>query len=272
MEYNIPQALRAAIIPSGGVGQSTLFSLLAAAALVALVLLFGGGFGAFFNLNSIIIVLGGTAVATLISYSVDDMLRTIGVVVSSFLSAPISAHHRIHRLLSIANQVRREGTLVLQSHCNREPDPFFRKGLELVLDGVPEEEVKRTLELEIMYADDPYARASQVLSSMGSVAPAMGLIGTLIGLVQMLQHLDSPEKIGPAMAIALLTTLYGALLANVLFLPLAGKLQARGNREQQVKKLTLEGLMEVARGVNPRLIETRLQGFIAPDERQAHFG
>jgi len=153
----------------------------------------------------------------------------------------------------------------------RERDPFFKKCLMLLVDGYDAPELRKILEMELAYLDDRHRRGARLFQTMGAIAPAMGLIGTLIGLVQMLGNLDDPSEIGPAMAVALLTTFYGAVLANLVFLPLAGKLRTRSEEETLYKEMTIEGICGIAEGLNPRMIKQRLFSFLPPEKRYAEY-
>ena len=253
------------------VDHGTIIGAIAAFGLVIIAIYLGGNLSSFWDLNSIIIVVGGTFGATLINFPFRDLTQTLSALKSVFFPDPIAPQDRIDRILSLALNARKNGHLSMQSELNYESDLFVRKCIELAVDDVPMEDVRRILDTELSFQEDKHRRGAQLLQAMGTVAPAMGLIGTLIGLVQMLQHLDDPNKIGPAMGLALLTTFYGAMLANVIFIPLAGKLIRRSEEEQRIKELTAEGIIDIARGINPRLVEQKLFGFLAPEERISRF-
>lgn len=250
----------------------TLWGAVAAFGLVFIAIMLGGGLASFLDLNSLLIVLGGTVGATLITFPLDDFLKTAAVLRTALFPQRSSALNRIDKLIEFAQTSRTSGELSLEHYTFSEPDPFLRDCLQLLVDGVKPEEIRRMLELEISSLDDRHRRGAQLFYTMGSVAPAMGLIGTLIGLVRMLENLNDPSQIGPAMALALLTTFYGAILAHIVFIPLAGKLRTRSEEEQWLKELTLEGVISIAEGVNPRLIEQRLQAFLPPELRFSRFG
>jgi chemotaxis protein MotA len=238
---------------------------------VLLAILLGGGLASFLDLESFLIVIGGTIGATLITFPLDDFARTLVVLRTAFFPNEDVAHPRIARLVELAKVARSEGELSLEQFSRSEPDPFFRKAIELIVDRIPPDEARRILEIEMAFLEDRHRRGAQLFQTMGTVAPAMGLIGTLIGLVRMLEHLEDPSRIGPGMALALLTTFYGALLAYILFLPLAGKLRARSEQEVLIKEITVEGIMCIAQGTNPRLVEQRLLSFLPPEQRYSLF-
>lgn len=250
---------------------ATLAGAVAAFGLMLLAIFLGGGVTLFFDLSSLLIVLGGTLGATLINFPLEDFRRTIDVLRAAFFPDRSSGRQRVSRILELARKARSEGLLSLQGEIFFEADRFLRKCIEMSVDGHDTKEVRRILELELSFLEDRHRRGAQLFQTMGIVAPAMGLIGTLIGLVQMLQNLSTPEQIGPAMATALLTTFYGAVLANLLFLPLAGKLRARSEEERLIKEMTIEGIVAVMENTNPRIIELRLLTFLSPDQRRSEY-
>jgi chemotaxis protein MotA len=178
---------------------------------------------------------------------------------------------RLRRLIDLSQQARAEGHLSLQDVSLSEPDPFLRKCIELIADGVDAKEVKEVLELELDLIGDRHSKGAEIFQTMGSVAPAIGLLGTLIGLIQMLQHMDDASSIGPSMAIALLTTFYGALIANLFCLPLAGKLRSRSSEETLLKEMTIEGTICIIEQKHPRVIESRLLCFLPTRDRRSEF-
>jgi len=147
----------------------------------------------------------------------------------------------------------------------------MRKGLQLSIDGLEPNAINEILNTEIISIQDRHRLGSDIFTTLGTFAPALGMIGTLIGLVQMLQTMEDPSSIGPAMAVALLTTFYGSLLANVVCLPIAGKLRNRSNQEVVAKELMAEGIKSIAKGDNPRLLEQKLNAFLPPQLRETSF-
>lgn len=257
---------------TAGFDYATLLGVLCAFGLVTLAIVLGGQYRAFFDLSSILIVFGGTIGATLITFPLDEVFRAWSVGRTAlFVAYRPSIDERIGKITELARKARSNGILSLEPLIRQEPDPFFRKTIQLVVDALPEMDIRRILELELNHLDDRHRRGAQIFHTMGAVAPAMGLIGTLIGLVQMLQNLDDPSQIGPGMATALLTTFYGAMLSYVLFLPIAGKLRARSQEEFRFRELTIEGMLAIAKEVNPRLLEQRLESFLPPEDRRVSF-
>ena len=179
----------------------------------------------FFDLASVMVVVGGTIGVTLVNYPLGDVLRLISVVRKVFFHKVTPAHEIIGQFVEFASKARREGILALESAMKEVGDPFLTKGLQLTIDGLEPANIKEILETEIDYVVERHRLGAEIFMTMGTFAPAMGMIGTLIGLVQMLKAMDDPSSIGPAMAVAIITTFYGACLANMVFLPMSGKLR-----------------------------------------------
>lgn len=230
--------------------------------LIFLGVIVGGKAANFIDIPSALIVFGGTFGATLIHYGLHDLLHAWdafkGILFEKFYYAP----ERIAYLVDLADRVRKDGILILEAESQNADDRFLRRAFELTVDGQSHADIKRLLETEMRSAADRSARAIQVFQAMASYAPALGLIGTLVGLIQMLSSLNNPATVGPAMSLALVTTLYGAILANLLFLPTAGKLKNRVDEESLVKAITLEGILAIGKQENPIIVEQRLLSFL----------
>lgn len=216
----------------------------------------------FLSPTSFLLVLGGTVGATLVNFSMYDFNHAIQAFKSAILVSPFHPIERIQYLVRLAQLVRQEGLLILDREAQISNDPFLRLALELTVDGQPPAEIKRVLETEMISSNDRESRAVQIFQTMGNYAPAMGLIGTLIGLIQMLGNLQNPASVGPAMSLALVATFYGAIFANLFFLPIAGKIKARNEEQTLVKAITVEGILNIGRQENPIVLEQRLQGFL----------
>jgi chemotaxis protein MotA len=191
----------------------------------------------------------------------------VGTVKNAFFHSETEPGKLIDKIVDFANVARREGILALESHANEAGDEFLEKSVQLAIDGTAPELIKDILTTELAFMEDRHAMGQSILLAAGAFSPAFGMIGTLIGLVQMLATLDDPSTIGGSMAVALLTTLYGAVLANVLFLPCAGKLKVRTGGELLAKEIIIEGILSIQSGENPRLVEQKLKAFIAPSLR-----
>ncbi|MCB0357982.1 MAG: MotA/TolQ/ExbB proton channel family protein [Bdellovibrionales bacterium] len=250
---------------------STFIGIVAAFGLVAFAIQLEGGLRAFLNTKAILVVVGGTLGATLVNFPLGDFARTLRLLRAAFFPNPTPIAGRITQIVECARRFRNDGAEALGPVLREERDRFFRQSLELVAEGFDEREIRKVLELELEFSEDRHRRGAQLFQTMGMIAPAMGLIGTLIGLVQMLQTLEDPAGIGPGMAIALLTTFYGAVLAYLVFIPIAGKLRARSEEEILFKELTIEGVAGIAEGANPRMIERRLLTFLPPEQRSSEY-
>jgi len=248
---------------------ATIIGLVSAFALVILGIMQGGSLSSFLDPPSALIVIGGTIGATLINYPLKEVLGVFGVVKNAFLYELKPPTDIIALIIDIAGKARKEGILSLEGYIKEINDPFIAKGLSMVVDGFEWSYIKGIIEKEIEYIAERHRVGAEVFMTMGTFAPALGMIGTLIGLVQMLQTLDDPSNIGPAMAVALITTFYGAVLANLIFIPIAGKLRRRSKEELLVKELIKEGIVSIALGENPRTIDQKLQAFLSPKLRKA---
>ncbi len=258
---------------SGGlpVDFATIIGILGAFGLVALAMASGGGVAWFLDAPSAMIVFGGTFGAALIHYRMSDMLGVFRVVKNAFLQRKAGPRETIHQLVEMSRTARREGLLSLEGLANRQRDPFLGKAVSLLVDGLDSEKVSIILETELDWLAERHRKGAEILTSMGHFAPAMGMMGTLIGLVQMLMKMNDPAAIGPSMAIALVTTFYGLILANLVFLPIAGKLKTKSGEEMLVKQLIIQGVQAIQHGDNPRVVEQKLHAFIAPRERKSRF-
>lgn len=243
---------------------ATIIGLISGFGLMAVSVLMGGSPKLFFDPPSIVIVFGGTIAATLINYPLAEVLSVLTTVKNAFVSKEGSIQALIERLVSFATVARREGILALESHAAEAGDPFLEKSVQLAIDGTAPELIKDILTTELAFMEERHAVGQSVLTAMGTFAPAFGMIGTLIGLIQMLAVLDDPSSIGGGMATALITTLYGAVLANVMFLPAAGKLKVRTATEVLQKEIIIEGILSIQSGDNPRIVEQKLKAFISP--------
>ena len=225
----------------------------------------GGVLGAF-------AVIGGSFLVTSVSFSAVEVVRAQGVMLKAVLYNAQDPAAAADQVLLLAKQARRHGVLSLQRLLqNLEDHPFLYRALRLAVDGTPADQMEQVLHTEVQAMTARHTRAAGVLRRAGEVCPAMGLIGTLIGLVQMLGNLEDPESIGPAMAVALLTTFYGAILANMVFLPLAGKLERNSGVEALVRQLYALGAVSIARQENPRRLEILLNTLLPPDQRVGDF-
>ena len=231
-----------------------------------------GGLTIFIHVGSLMIVGGGTIAVTLMNFPLETIRGIVKVILRTFLFKLNSPGQEIDRIIEYANLARKEGLLALESKLKEVDDPFFAKGVQLVIDGFPAETVRDIMELEAEWQRQRHVTGKKMLDALGGFAPAFGMIGTLVGLVQMLQNLSDPSAIGGGMATALLTTLYGAMAANMMFIPLSGKLEIRAAEEGLLRDLMIEGIVAIQSGEGPQLIKEKLKSFVAPAERAALSG
>lgn len=246
---------------------ATIIGLVVAFGLIIGSILVGGSLMAFVDVPSLLIVLGGTGGVALISFPLAQVLESFKVAVNVFKYPLPNIKDQNQKFLEYAEATRRDGILALEGAISSIEDPFMRRGLQLLVDGVDAEKIEAMLWDELDGVASRHRRGAQTFEALGAAAPALGLVGTLIGLVQMLQAMDDPSSIGPAMAVALLTTFYGALFANVVFNPIAGKLRVRHDEEQLGRQLVIKGLLGIARGENPRILGQQLEADLAPSMR-----
>ena len=246
---------------------ATIVGLLLATGLVLGSIFIGGGLGPFINVPSLMITVGGSFAAVLINFSLKKTLTTFSVVKNCFFFKLPTPNEIIDQFRDYATTARRDGLLALETVMEDITDPFLKRGMEQVVGGTSREELAEGLENEVDQIDQRHSQGKKIIDAIAAAAPAFGMIGTLIGLVQMLNKLDDPSQIGGGMAVALLTTLYGAVIANVFCVPLAGKLESRAHEETMVRELMITGLVSLVEGHAPRAVEERLQAYLAPKNR-----
>jgi len=222
----------------------------------------------FVDIPSVLIVFGGTIGAVLICYPLNQVLGVVGVIKKTFLFKLDSPADIIARFMEYANKARREGILSLEPLLKDIQDDFLRKGLQLTVDGMEPQAIQEILETEIAYLEERHQTGADILATFGTYAPALGMIGTVIGLVLMLKTMNDPSSIGPSMAVALITTFYGAVLANLVFNPMAAKLKNRSKEEVLIRGMILEGILCISKGENPRIIEEKLNSYLPPKQRK----
>ncbi|WPL15785.1 Chemotaxis protein PomA [Thiorhodovibrio winogradskyi] len=228
-------------------------------------ILIGGELGVFINIPSIFIVIGGTFGATLMRISFGEFFGSFKIGLIAIMHSSPSPRELIEEAVQLANVARKEGILALENQSIS--DPFLEKGISLCIDGHPPETVERVLSKEIGLAIERHEKGISMWKSIADYSPAMGMIGTLIGLVQMLSNMDDPKAIGPAMAVALLTTLYGAVIANGIALPISEKLKAVSEQERMIQDLVLEAISSIQSGINPRVMEQILLTYLPSSQR-----
>jgi len=247
---------------------ATLIGLAAAFGLVGWSIQSGGNLGGFVNLSAAAIVLGGTFGSLLVNFPMSRLVGLVGILRKTLVFAQPQPDVVITKMVKYAERARREGMLALEDDSETEPDDFLRKGLRLAVDGTDPQLLEKILQTDVQQIENRHSEGARILAAGGTFAPAFGMIGTLIGLVSMLTTLSDPAKIGAGMATALVTTFYGAVLANALFLPLAGKLETRSREEILNKEMVIDGIMAIQSGDSPRIVEEKLKSFLPPTLRR----
>jgi chemotaxis protein MotA len=248
---------------------ATLVGLLGGLGIVIAAMFSGGDIGAFVNAPSLLIVVGGSLLVALMKFTLGQFLAVGKIMGKSFMFKSISPETIITETVELADAARKGGLLSLEDKTVS--SEFMQRGIQLLVDGHDPDVVKTLLNKEMKLSADRHESGIDIFKALGDVAPAMGMIGTLVGLVQMLSNMSDPKSIGPAMAVALLTTLYGAMIATMLALPIADKLSVRNNEEALNQALIIDGLLAIQAGQNPRVIEQMLRNYL-PEKKRAVAG
>lgn len=244
---------------------ATLLGMLIAFGFIVGAIASGGSVLLFINPPSLLIVIGGSVAVVLMQFTIGQFFGAFKVALKGFLHKSVDPTQLIEQAGALANIARKEGMMALESQ--EIENPFLNKGIGLCVDGHSPDLVRKMLSKDISLTIERHELGQRIFRSLGDIAPAMGMIGTLIGLVQMLANMDDPKSIGPAMAVALLTTLYGAIIANAFALPLADKLELRMNEEKTNRTLILETISGIQEGMNPRVLEELLKAFLPESKR-----
>lgn len=244
---------------------ATLLGIMGAFAVVIAAMLLGGSALVFINAPSLFIVLGGTLLVVLIKFNVSQFTGAMKVAKKAFKSKLPAPEDLIPVIVEMSTVARKEGVLALENI--EVENPFLQSGVRMLIDGSPVEDMRKHLTKDLEEMNERHKWGAQVFTSAGDVAPAMGMIGTLVGLVQMLSAMDDPKSIGPAMAVALLTTLYGAVLANMVFLPIGDKLSLRRTEEMKLNSICIDGVLAIQEGQHPRTTESLLKLYVNPKRR-----
>jgi len=247
---------------------ATIIGVLIAFGMVFTGIMAGSPLTLFVDIPSVLITIGGTFGIIFINYPLKDVIGVAGVIRNVFITRRRDVRGLIPTFVDFAAMARKEGILALEKVTDEMGDAFFKHGMELVIDGLEPHAIREILETELEHIEQRHIRGADILNSLGTFAPAMGMLGTLIGLIQMLQSMSDPSSIGPSMAVALITTFYGSILANLIALPMAGKLTMRSREETMEKGMIIEGIMSISAGDNPRIVERKLHSFLAPSMRE----
>jgi len=247
---------------------ATIIGILLGFVVITSAIVTGGGWQMFIHLPSLGITIGGMLCATLIHFSLPQFLGIFSVIKNTIITKIPPQSELIQKMVNYAAISRRDGPLALEQEIQKTDNLFFAKGLQMLVDGQESDTINEIMSMEIQHLQERHSIGKKILEFMGSAAPAFGMIGTLIGLVQMLRSLDSPESIGAGMAVALITTFYGALSANLVFIPLAGKLGLYSKAESTVMEMIVEGVCAIARGDNPTAVREKIQLFVSQGRRE----
>lgn len=247
---------------------TTIIGLAAGISFIIYSIILDGSVVNFFDVPSIFIVLGGTFASTLVAYPVRNIKAIIPIVKKVFKKNIINFKEDVESIIKLAYIARKESILAMEDVLGDEDDPFLKKGIELIVDGTDPDMVKEILETEILYMEERHKEGSAIFDSMAAYAPAYGMIGTLIGLVNMLKNLNDSANLGPSMSVALVTTFYGVIIANLIFTPIANKLRSITKQEVLRKELLLEGMISIQNGDNLQIIREKLTVFLAKEKQE----
>ena len=225
-------------------------------------------FKLFYSHEAILIVFGGSIGAIFIAFPIEQVINAGKVFKNTLFSKRRDPYKLVGTLVSMAEKARREGLLALEEESAALDDQFMKTGLQLVVDGTEPELVRSILEIDLAFLEDRHASGKKVFDQLGAFAPSMGMCGTLIGLIVMLSNFNDPAAIGPGMSLALVTTFFGAFLANFIYIPLAAKLEARNKEEILFRQLIVEGILGIQHGENPKIVEQKLLSFLSPSLRR----
>ena len=237
--------------------------LLAIGGILAGLLLEGGSIAQIVQPTAAMIVFGGTIGAVMVQFPLPVVIKSFRALAGVFLDSEADLQIVIKEIVGYANKARKEGIISLDSELPKIQDPFLKKSLMLAVDGSEPQELRNLMELELENQEAHEERIPQVFESAGGFSPTIGIIGAVLGLIQVMQHLDNITEVGKGIAVAFVATIYGVGAANLIFLPSAGKLKIRMQASQQKRAMLLEGVIAILEGLNPRMVETKLQGFLA---------
>lgn len=247
--------------------KGTIGGLLFGLLLIASAILVSGNASIYIDLPAALIVFGGTIATTFIRFNLEDILNAFKIATKAFTLKTTPVDDLIKEILALSTFTRKEGILQMEHFVIH--DPFLKRAAMLCADGHPADFIKNTIETEIEMTLERHAVGRNIFIAMGEAAPAFGMLGTLVGLVSMMAHLHDPSKVGPGLAVALLTTLYGALLAHLIFLPIADKLKRRSLEEEILKRIVLDGILCIQKGLNTRLVQDVLNNYLPTMQRKS---
>lgn len=247
---------------------ATILGIVSGLTLVAMAILGNGEITTFIHIPSFMIVVGGTAASIFVNFAMKEVFGVMTVVKKVFTDDGFNGIETIEIFEELAKRSRREGILAIDKYLTKVEDEYMKAGLEMAVDGTEPETIREVMESELTYLVERHKKGQQIFSQLGMYAPAFGMIGTLIGLINMLKGLEDPSSLGEGMSVALITTFYGAFLANLLFLPIAGKLKIRSDQEVLHKEMVIEGVLAIQMGEHPKNLVRKLLNFIPPKIRR----
>lgn len=233
-------------------------------------ILLGGSLLTFYDLPSVMITIGGAFAASFVAYPLKEAIAGIKGAKIAFTVKKVDQLGVIQKIIELSNIARKEGLLSLEESTESLEDEFLKKGILLIVDGTDPELVRNILETEMAFIQGRHSTVYGYWGKIGELGPAWGMVGTLVGLINMLKNMNDPSTIGPSMSVALITTLYGSLLANLFAIPLANKMKMRSGEEILLKEVMVEGLLSIQAGENPKVIEEKLKAFLSPTLRKAY--
>lgn len=248
--------------------KATLIGIVSGLGLVIASIFMGGNLSWFIDIPSLMIVLGGTVAATCVNFPMADVIGVMKVTKKVLKEEVVSHKKYIDQIVEISKKARTNGLLAIEEDLNKVDQDFMKVTLQHVVNGTEPDELSNIMDAELSIMQSRHKIGQKMYLAMGTYSPAFGMIGTLVGLIQMLQNLEDPSAVGPGMAMAMITTFYGALMANLFFLPMAGKLKQRSEEEMKFKEMLLTGVLAVQAEESPRVIQNKLMSYLAPTDRE----
>lgn len=247
---------------------ASIIGLISGLGVMALTILLSGELSGYFHIPSIVCTFGGTIAMTVMAYPMKKTIEGFKSLKHVFIYKELEPESVIKSIIDLANVARKEGLLALEEAAQQLQDVFLQKGILLIVDGTDPELVRNILETELSFIEDRHKSNQGVFEFIATMGPAFGMLGTLIGLINMLATLSDPSTLGPNMSVAIITTLYGSIIANIFCNPVVNKLKYRSSQESLMKEVMLEGMLSIQAGENPRIIEEKLKAFMAPNLRE----
>lgn len=246
---------------------AALLSFIAALVFIVTSILLGGVLTAFIDLPSVMITIGGSVAASFVAYPIQSAFSAIKGISHAFSAKTVDIKGMIQTLVELSNTARKNGLLSLEEISESIEYQFMKKGVLLIVDGADQDLIRNVLEADIECMSERHSKIYGYWEKLGELAPAWGMIGTLVGLINMLRNLSDPTTIGPSMAVALITTFYGSLIANLIALPVASKMKIRSSEEIMANEMIIEAILAIQAGENPKILEDKLKSYLPPKLR-----